>query len=78
MIKKYIQSCSCGQVEGKKTILNNKAHVGITTEFTESGTFKNNTALFLENRFCPECGKAHIAREFGTEGHQIEIKEVLP
>lgn len=52
----YIPTCHCGEQPGKKTILNTQAHVGITTEFLDNGVFINNHALYLENRFCPQCG----------------------
>ncbi len=53
------QNCSCGSIEGKKTILNNHAHIGITTEFQDNGVFINNKALYIENNFCPQCGKVY-------------------
>lgn len=53
------QACSCGEIEGKKIILNSHAHVGITTEFQDNGVFKNNKALYLENNYCPQCGKKY-------------------
>lgn len=53
------QNCNCGEIPGKKTILNDMAHVGITTEFLDNGVFKNNKGLILENNYCPQCGKKH-------------------
>lgn len=53
------QSCNCGAIPGKKTILNNGVVVGITTEFNDNGTFKNNLALILENNYCPQCGSKY-------------------
>lgn len=53
---KYIPTCHCGEAPGKKTILSQEVHVGITTKFHANGTFKENTGLYLENRYCPQCG----------------------
>ena len=58
-MKKY-QACECGRIEGKTTLLNNEAHVGITTEFQDNGVFKNNKGLYLKNNFCPQCGMKYI------------------
>ena len=57
--KKKIKTCSCGAVKGKKTILYNFAHIGINTEFQDNGVFKNNRPCFIENNFCPQCGKKY-------------------
>lgn len=54
--KKYIPTCHCGEEPGKKVILNTEAHIGIVTEFQENGVFKDNKALYIENRYCPQCG----------------------
>ena len=53
------RTCSCGEIPGKKTILQNYVDVGITTEFQDNGVFKNNKALILENNYCPQCGKEY-------------------
>lgn len=55
-MKKYIPTCHCGEVPQKEIILSNIAQVGIVTAFHDNGVFKNNEALCLENRFCPQCG----------------------
>jgi hypothetical protein len=57
-----IQVCDCGKIPRKKTLLNSQAHVGITTEFLDSGVFKNNKALYLENNYCPQCGKMYVEK----------------
>lgn len=57
--KKKIKTCSCGTVRNKKTILNNFAYIGINTEFQDNGVFKNNAACYVENNFCPQCGKRY-------------------
>lgn len=57
---KKIQTCTCGAIPGKKTLLNDQAHVGITTEFSDSGTFVNNKGLYLKNNFCPQCGRKYV------------------
>ena len=31
------QTCTCGAIKGKKTILNSHAIVGVTTEFQDNG-----------------------------------------
>lgn len=54
-----IQQCNCGHIPGKKTILTNFCRVGITTEFLDNGVFKNNHELYIENNFCPQCGKKY-------------------
>lgn len=53
------QNCKCGAIEGKKTILNDMAHVGITTEFQDNRVFKNHEALYIENNYCPQCGERY-------------------
>jgi hypothetical protein len=58
-----IQACNCGAIADKKTLLNDQAHVGITTQLSDSGTFVNNKALYLKNNFCPECGQKYIEKE---------------
>lgn len=50
------QTCSCGKIEGRTTILNNRAHVGITAELHDNGVFKSNKAIYLKNNFCSQCG----------------------
>lgn len=55
-MKKYIPTCHCGESEGKTIILNSQAHVGIITAIQDNGVFEDNKALYLENRFCPQCG----------------------
>lgn len=52
----YIPTCHCGEIQGKKVILNAEARVGIITAFQNNGVFKDNEPLYLENRFCPQCG----------------------
>ena len=52
-------ACNCGAQEGKTIILNSRAHIGVITEFHDNGTLRNNKALYLENNFCPQCGKRH-------------------
>lgn len=52
-------TCNCGSSQGKKTILNEYAHVGIITEFHDNGVFKNNKACYVENNYCPQCGKKY-------------------
>ncbi|WOC33027.1 MULTISPECIES: hypothetical protein [Caproicibacterium] len=66
-IIKFIPTCNCGEKPGKKVILNNQAHVGITTEFQDIGVFKNNEGLYLENRFCPQCGAPRKVVEIPVE-----------
>ncbi|MHA1304858.1 MAG: hypothetical protein ACTSPI_14265 [Candidatus Heimdallarchaeaceae archaeon] len=56
---KVIQTCSCGKIKGKKTILADITRVGITTEFQDNRVFKNNEALYLENNYCSQCGKKY-------------------
>ncbi|GEM_PF-2522202 len=56
---KKIKTCSCGAVEGKKTILNNFAHIGVNTRFQGTGVFKDNRVCYVENNFCPQCGKKY-------------------
>ncbi|WP_273328152.1 hypothetical protein [Vallitalea guaymasensis] len=56
---KKIQTCNCGCIEGKNILLNSHAHVGITTEFQDNGVFHNNKALYIENNYCPQCGKKY-------------------
>ena len=56
-VREYIPTCDCADRADHKTILRNGVTVGITTQFRESGVFKNNQAVTLENRFCPQCGK---------------------
>lgn len=56
MMPDYIPTCHCGEKPGKKVLLNTQAHVGIVTAFQDNGVFLNNKALYLENRFCPQCG----------------------
>jgi hypothetical protein len=58
-----IQACNCGAIPGKKSILNSEAHVGITTNFSDSGTLINNKGLYLKNNYCPQCGKKNIELE---------------
>ncbi len=53
-------ACTCGDIPGKKKILNSFARVGITTEFLDNGVFKNNSALYVDNNYCPQCGKKYI------------------
>lgn len=62
------QACNCGRIEGKKTLLNNQAHIGITTEFFDNGVFKNNKALYVQNNYCPQCGAKYMEDE-GDEQH---------
>lgn len=50
------QTCTCGAIKGKKTILNSHAIVGVTTEFQDNEVFKNNKGVYLENNYCPQCG----------------------
>ena len=66
MVKK-IQACNCGSIEGKKTILNSHVHVGITTKFSKTGTFIENTCLYLEQNYCPQCGRKYIVKEITYE-----------
>jgi hypothetical protein len=61
------RTCTCGAIKGKKTILSNRVRVGITTEFHDNGVFKNNTALFLENNYCPQCGAPYEIIEGGQK-----------
>ncbi|MCT4544608.1 MAG: hypothetical protein N4A63_13790 [Vallitalea sp.] len=68
---KKIQSCKCGFIEGKTTLIDNHVRVGITTEFQDNGVFKNNRPLLLENNYCPQCGK-HYKIVF-KEGEQEEL-----
>ena len=57
--RKKVKTCSCGAVKDKKTILNNFAHIGINTKFQDNGVFKDNKAFYVENNFCPQCGKRY-------------------
>lgn len=66
-----VQNCKCGAIEGKKTLLNSQAHVGITTEFLDNGVFKNNKALYLQNNYCPQCGVKYEDKETGGKGDGI-------
>lgn len=66
-IIKYIPTCHCGEKPGKKVILNRQARVGIITAFQDNGVFKDNEALYLENRFCPQCGAPRKAIEVSRE-----------
>jgi len=59
---KKIKTCSCGALEGKTTILNNFAHIGINTKFRDNGVFKDNKSCYVENNFCPQCGKKYEVR----------------
>ena len=64
---KFIPTCHCGEKPGKKVVLSNQARVGIVTAFRENGVFKDNEALYLENRFCPQCGAPRKIVEISTE-----------
>lgn len=70
---KKIQVCKCGHIEGKKTILNSHAHVGITIEFQDNGVFQNNKALYIENNYCPQCGKKYKVEYEKDEQTELDI-----
>lgn len=61
------QTCTCGAIKGKKTILNSHAIVGVTTEFQDNEVFKNNKGLYLENNYCPQCGTPYEIVEDGQK-----------
>jgi hypothetical protein len=61
------QTCNCGAIEGKKTILCKVARVGITTRFRDNGTFLDNNSLYIQNNFCPQCGAAYEIIEDGQK-----------
>ena len=56
MYKLYLPTCRCGAPEGVRIVLNNYAHVGLTTTSPEGENFKNNRPLSVENLYCPQCG----------------------
>jgi hypothetical protein len=63
IVVEKVQACNCGEITGKKTLLNNKAHVGITTKFSDTGTFVDNNGLYLDNNYCPQCGQKYNDKE---------------
>lgn len=71
-MKKRRMACECGNIDGMTRIPNSHAHVGIITEFHDNGVFKNNRALYLENNYCPQCGKA-----YNIQDRQISMQKYL-
>lgn len=69
---KLVKDCNCGEIEGKKVILGNFSRIGITTEFQDNGVFKNHSALYVDNNFCPQCGtKYKIVNELKEGEHDL-------
>jgi hypothetical protein len=61
------QTCKCGAIPGKNTILHDVARVGITTRFRDNGTFLDNEALYVWNNYCPQCGAPYEIIEDGQK-----------
>jgi hypothetical protein len=59
------KNCTCGEIEGKKAVLNSFAHIGTTAQLSDNRIYINKARLDVDNNFCPQCGKPYTLSDWG-------------
>ena len=60
------KNCSCGEISGKKFVLNSHAWIGMTAD-EKDGILTGKKGLYLENNYCPQCGAPYKVVKDGQQ-----------